>query len=144
VATSLHSFARVLPSPGERRSCLVANGPILAERRLKYRYPSDLKVRFRSSSRSGSPFSGAGLAINLSSGGILVASDQQIQVGTLLEMSIEWPLLLEGIIPLQLIAIGRVLRVGAACFAATFERYEFRTLNKPSARHRPTHHALNA
>ncbi|HTB17869.1 MAG TPA: PilZ domain-containing protein [Bryobacteraceae bacterium] len=132
----MHSFARVLPFPGERRSSLGSGGPIPQERRLKYRYPLDLSVRFRSSSRAGSPFSATGLAINLSSGGILVASKEQIQVGSLLEMSIEWPLLLEGRIPLQLIAIGRVLRLGAACFAATFERYEFRTMknsNPPPA-----------
>ena len=44
-----------------------------------------------------------------------------------MEMSIEWPWLLDGKIPLQLIATGRGLRRQGLHFAAAFERYEFRT-----------------
>jgi hypothetical protein len=131
MAASIHSLARVLTFPGEHRSALVASGPIRAERRLKYRYPMDLSVRFRSCSGV-SPFSGAGLATNLSSGGVLVTSQHQSIEGELVEISIEWPSLLNGKIPLQLIAVGRVLRCGASHFAATFERYEFRTMKSPS------------
>ncbi len=63
-----------------------------------------------------------------------MASTQQIIVGALVEMNIEWPFLIDGRIPLQLVAIGRVLRqdatLGASHFAATFERYEFRTIKR--------------
>ncbi|HTC56278.1 MAG TPA: PilZ domain-containing protein [Candidatus Sulfotelmatobacter sp.] len=103
-----------------------------AERRFKSRYPMDLNVRFRC--LSGSFFSGEGQALNLSSGGILVASPKpvtkdEITVGALLEMRIEWPSLLDGKVPLQLIAVGRVVRRRAAGFAATFEQYKFRTVS---------------
>ena len=129
---SIHSFARVLQFPGEQRSSLLATWPIPAERRLKFRYPLDLSVRFRSLAPKGSAFSGEGKAVNLSSGGILVASRHQIVLGTLLEMSMEWPSLIDGRIPLQLVAVGRVLREeksrGASHFAATIERHEFRTM----------------
>jgi hypothetical protein len=111
--------------------------PIPAERRSKFRYPLDLGVRFRSVSEK-FPFSGAGRAINVSSGGILVLSKQvsqhEIRLGIRLEMSIEWPSLLEGRIPLQLLAVGRILRRGTSSFAASFVRYEFRTMAfKPTA-----------
>jgi len=62
-----------------------------------------------------------------------VASEHQITVGALVEMSIEWPSMIDGRIPLQLVAVGRILRREECCgtsrFAATFERYEFRTHN---------------
>lgn len=104
----------------------VAHGPILAERREKFRYPLDLSVRFRAP-RARSDFSGLGVVVNLSSSGILVISGHDLSVGALVEMSIDWPALLEGRIPLQLFATGRVLRSETTGFAASFERHEFRT-----------------
>jgi hypothetical protein len=102
-----------------------------SERRLRFRYSLDLSVRFRS--RPGmSLFSGTGRVVNVSSGGALVASEligsrDEISMGERVEMSIEWPPLLDGRIPLQLFAVGRVLRRGASDFAVAFERYQFRT-----------------
>ena len=83
--------------------------PSAAERRRRFRYPLDLSVRFRCPSGE-SPVSGEGLAVNLSSGGVLVASRHQMNVGARVEISIEWPLLLDGKTPLQLLAVGWVLR----------------------------------
>ena len=110
---------------------IVVNQTIPAERRLKFRFPLDLTLRFRP--LSGSLFLGAGRAANLSSGGILVVSEHavsqhEISVGARVEISIEWPSLLDGKIPLQLIAVGRVVRHRAFDFAAAFEGYQFRTL----------------
>jgi hypothetical protein len=105
-----------------------------AERRVKFRYPLQLSVRFRYIAE-GTRFFGQGLAINVSSGGVLVASEHQVVDGAPVKMSIEWPSLLDGRVPLQLIAIGWVLRRGASHFAATFERYEFRTMR--ISRHQP-------
>jgi hypothetical protein len=102
--------------------------PAPAERRAKFRYPlQGLDVRFSS---CGAPFgfSGTGRVLNMSSSGILVASQQQVSEGALVELRIEWPLLLDGKVPLQFHAFGRVLRRGRTQFAASFERYEFRTM----------------
>ena len=129
--TSTHVLARILSFPGEHHRKIAAGRLHLAERRVKSRYPLDLSVRFRFSS-AGSHFSGAGLAVNMSSGGILVESKHQVIVGARVEMNIEWPSLLDGRIPLQLIAVGRVLRWGALGFAASFERHEFRTMKRSS------------
>ncbi len=127
MAASNYSFARILALPPERRSLLVANWPAQAERRARFRYPVEMNVRFRCFS-DGRRISGAGLAVNMSSGGVLVASEHQIVDGALVELSIEWPFVLDGRIPLQLVAVGRVLRRGGSHFAATFERHEFRTV----------------
>jgi|SRR5579863_2402729 len=132
----MNSFAKILSFPGEHFSKKVSNRPILAERRLRFRYPLDLRVRFRSSA-AGARLSGAGLAVNVSSGGVFVASSNPVivgalVVGALVEMSIDWPSMLDGTIPLQLVAVGRVLRRGVAHFAASFHRHEFRTLRSPN------------
>jgi hypothetical protein len=118
---------------------MAANQPIRAERRSKLRYPLDLSVRFRPLSGK-FPFSGAGRAVNVSSGGVLVvsphvASQRVINVGEQVEMSIEWPSLLDGKIPLQLFAVGRVVRSRASVFAAVFERYQFRTVRSSKLPH---------
>jgi PilZ domain-containing protein len=129
MSASIHSFARTLPFPGERRASLVAIGHTQAERRLKFRYPLELSVRFRCCSRE-SRISGDGLVVNMSSGGVLVHSHHQIMQGAIVEVSIEWPSLLDGRIPLQLVATGRVLRSGLSHFAASFDKHEFRTLKR--------------
>jgi len=118
----------------QNRGMPVPNRATRAERRSKFRFPLDLNVRFRP--LSGSLFSGAGRAVNVSSGGVLVVSKRvvspkEISVGELVEMSIEWPSLLDGKIPLQLFAVGYVVRRRTFDFAAAFERYQFRTLNRP-------------
>ena len=126
--TSHTAGARVLLFPGERREgATVSHWPVPEERRVKLRYPLDLRVRFRYF-HAGSRFSGAGLTVNLSSGGALVASKHRIHVGVLVEMSMEWPSLLDGRVSLQLIAFGRVVRKGPSQFAVSFERHQFRTM----------------
>jgi len=126
------SRARILSFPGARRGdAIVSYWPIAAERRVKVRYPLDLSVRFRYA-HAGSLFAGAGLTVNLSSGGALVASKHRIHVGALVEMSMEWPSLLDGRVSLQLIAVGRVVRKEPSFFAVSFERHEFRTMRSDS------------
>jgi hypothetical protein len=127
MAASNHAFATILSLPEEHRREIVANWPVRAERRLKFRYPIDLRVGFRYFSH-GTRISGEGRAVNIGSRGILVDSLHQIADGALVEMSIEWPCVLHGRIPLQLVAVGRVLRRGTSQFAVSFERHEFRTM----------------
>jgi hypothetical protein len=74
---------------------------------------------------------GVGRAVDLSSSGVLVTLDvrqPRIRVGASVEMSIEWPSRLDGRIPLQLLAVGHVIRVGTFDFAATLEQYDFHTM----------------
>jgi len=68
--------------------------------------------------------------MNMSSGGVLVASSHEISTGTGLELSIEWPFLLDGRVPLQLVASGKVVRSGIASFALLLTRHQFRTTKK--------------
>lgn len=125
--TSTSYSARILSFPEEHHWKIVAGRSIAVERRSRFRYPLGLAVRFRANG-AGSPFSAVDVVINMSSGGILVASERPLTAGAVVEMRIEWPARLEGRIPLQLFAKGRVLRKETSAFAAAFERYEFRIL----------------
>jgi hypothetical protein len=121
-------FNKVIEAPPE---AVVPYQHISAERRLKIRYPLSLDVRFRSFSGPSLGF-GSGRAVDLSSGGVYVISEHalfqhEVSVGARVEMGIAWPFLLDETIPIQLFAVGRVLRRGACDFAATFEKHEFRT-----------------
>ena len=134
MAASSHSSATFLSSTSEPRGEIISHWPIQAERRVKLRYPIELRVVFRYSSQ-GTRLYGAGRAVNIGSGGILVDSKHEImEEGALVEMSIEWPCVLDGRIPLQLFAVGTVVRCGASQFALSFERHEFRTLKISSPR----------
>jgi PilZ domain len=99
------------------------------ERRSKIRYPVSLNVKYRTVGRS-NRISGVGRTLNMSSGGLLIAADQRTQVGAKIELNVEWPSLLDGTIPLQLVAVGRVVRCLESGFALAFTQYQFRTMSR--------------
>jgi hypothetical protein len=99
------------------------------ERRSKIRYPVSLNVKYRTVGRS-NRISGVGRTLNMSSGGLLIAADQRTEIGAKVELNVEWPSLLDGAIPLQLVAVGRVVRCLEAGFALSFTQYQFRTMSR--------------
>src|SRR5271154_1167732 len=99
------------------------------ERRSKIRYPVSLNVKYRTVGRS-NRISGIGRTLNMSSGGLLIAADQRTEVGAKVELNVEWPSMLDGMVPLQLVAVGRVVRCLEAGFALSFTQYQFRTMSR--------------
>jgi PilZ domain len=99
------------------------------ERRSKRRYPLQLNLRYRSISDR-MPMAGTGRTLNVSSRGILIASEQEVQEGTRLHVRVEWPWLLDSATPLQLVAESRVVRASRAEFAVELLRYQFRTFRR--------------
>jgi hypothetical protein len=99
------------------------------ERRSKIRYPVSLNVKYRTVGRS-NRISGVGRTLNMSSGGLLIAADQRTEVGAKVELNVEWPSMLDGSIPLQLVAVGRVVRCLESGFALSFTQYQFRTMSR--------------
>jgi hypothetical protein len=97
------------------------------ERRSKARYPVEMNVRYRTLT-NGLALVGLGRTLNVSSRGLLIASAQHIvHDGSRVQVSLEWPSLLDDTTPLQLIAVCRVIRCQPAGFAVRLERYQFRT-----------------
>ena len=99
---------------------------MLIERRSSARYPLALNARYKAL-RKKSPDCGIGQTVDISSSGVLIASEHCFAVGVRLEVAVEWPALLDGTTELILVADGQVVRVRESRFALEFSRYEFHT-----------------
>jgi len=80
----------------------------------------------------------AGRIVNISSHGALVttSADSPLPKNANVEMFISWPVLLFEKVRLNLVAVGRVVRVEQNQAAITFERSDFRTASS-QFRHPP-------
>ncbi len=96
------------------------------ERRSKARFPVQLSVRYHTVS-SGPALVGVGETVNISSGGLLIASNATLHKGARLQVTVDWPLLLHETTPLQLIVSCHVTRCQPQEFAVKLEQYQFRT-----------------
>jgi hypothetical protein len=99
------------------------------ERRVKSRYPLSLNVRYQTMGTV-EPGVGVGQTINISSGGLFMACRKSIPEGTRVKLFVEWPSLLNGTTPLQLITVGTVVRCTPLGFSIMFESYQFRTMSR--------------
>jgi hypothetical protein len=99
------------------------------ERRAKLRYPLQMNVRYQTMGVI-SPVAGVGRTLNVSSSGALLNCKSTIREKTRVRVVFEWPTLLNGVIPLQLITIGVVVRRQETALAIAFEGYQFRTARR--------------
>ena len=97
------------------------------DRREDRRYPIALEMRYKLLARNRVPLHGLGRTLNLSSGGVLFGSDQNLPAGAFIELSINWPVLLQETCPLALLVVGRVVRCQDKTVAVKMSRYEFHT-----------------
>jgi hypothetical protein len=70
---------------------------------------------------------GMGTTLDMGSGGVAFLTEHQLLVGSFIELSISWPVLLEDSCPMRLIVFGRVVRSSGRRTACTVDKYEFRT-----------------
>lgn len=64
----------------------------------------------------------------MSSRGLLISSNEaKVPAGARLQLTVEWPFLLHGTTPLQLIVSCRVTRCLPEQFAVELDQYQFRT-----------------
>lgn len=106
---------RKQPQPGGR-----SNG----ERRAHERYPIRLDLEYRVRERKRVQI-GRGHTVNLSSGGILFESEQSLQPGIPIELSITWPWWISDQVGLKLQVSGRTLRAQQNYIAVKAERHRF-------------------
>jgi DNA-binding NarL/FixJ family response regulator len=101
--------------------------PSGADRRTNARFPCRLAVSYQALEH---PFlSGVATSetLNISSKGLLFATEEALQPGQLLQVSVDWPARLENQIPLKLVAEGRIVRNLNGLAAMRIDKYEFRT-----------------
>lgn len=104
-----------------------------ADRRTNARFPCRLAITWRTLEQPLKSGEGTSETLNISSKGILFASSEQLDLGQLLQVSLDWPARLGNEVPLKLVAEGRVLRNSNGKMAMSIERYEFRTRKVPPA-----------
>lgn len=100
------------------------------ERRAKKRFTISRPVRYRFLYGAALGRVASGTAVEASSSGIWIDAEDELKVGDPLELLIDWPAHLNGVVPLQLVTAGCVVRVSGRKAAVSVERYEFRTAKK--------------
>jgi hypothetical protein len=97
------------------------------ERRVKTRYNLALNLSYciRGGTRTGE--AGTGRTIDVSSAAIRFVAEHPFPTGMYMELFVDWPTLLDGRVPLQLIATGLVIRTNGTDTVVKIERYLFKT-----------------
>ena len=98
-----------------------------SDSRSSVRVPIDLEVRYRVVRRRRSVEIGSGRTIDMSSSGLSFTADTPLSIGQTLDVSIDWPVLLDGGVQLQIVVSGVVVRTTGAVTAIRIERHDFRT-----------------
>jgi c-di-GMP-binding flagellar brake protein YcgR len=104
-----------------------AGHALVRERRASRRYEIPLRLRWKVLRRKRLLETGTGTTVDLSSTGILFETDTKLPLDGAVELSIAWPILLDGSLAMQLVVAGRIARVTGRKVAIAITQYEFRT-----------------
>lgn len=97
------------------------------ERRATGRYAIDLSTTCEIRNHEGRPVRSAARVVNISSGGLLLYSEHALEKGQKIRLRIDWPALLNNVVPLALHVEGLTVRVEGKCVAVKIVKSEFRT-----------------
>lgn len=100
------------------------------ERRGKFRFPMRRELRYKLLKDGATAEAGSGETIDMGSGGISFSIERELPVGSFIELSISWPVLLDQTCPMRLNVFGRVVRNDSGACACTIDKYEFRTQSR--------------
>src|SRR5260370_22149125 len=103
------------------------NGKSDRERRIKRGLRIDQEVRYKMLYGQRSAETGVGRTLNISSGGVWFSTENMLTSGMPVELSMNWPVLLNDSCPMKLMIYGCVIRSNEKGAAVAIERYEFRT-----------------
>jgi hypothetical protein len=112
----------------------VRNNSRAGDRRLKRRFRMEQDVRYKMLYGQRVAETGAGKTTNMSSGGVCFTTDNMLSIGIPVELSVNWPVLLNQSCPLKVMLYGCVVRSTDKGSAVIIERYEFRTQGKGARR----------
>src|SRR5260370_6749533 len=111
--------------PNDRRAPVPKDTKL--ERRTSVRFPLTLDVRYCVLHRTGPIETGSGQLIDVSSSGLRFTAQAHIEPGLKLDIAINWPVLLDGRIQLQLTVSGVVVRSSGTEISMRIQRHDFRT-----------------
>ena len=104
------------------------------ERRSSGRFPIAEELRYHVLDQRGGQLDGSGTTVDMARGGIRFQTSTPPSQGRLLEVSVNWPVALEGTCPLKLVAVGRVVRSNANIAVLRIEKYQFKTRGRTLVR----------
>ena len=104
-----------------------ANGSNMREKRMKRRFPLEQEVRYKMLYGQRMAETGSGTTTNISSSGVWFNTVNTLSAGMPIEISMNWPVLLNDMCPMKLMMYGCVVRSDEKGAAVVIERYEFRT-----------------
>jgi hypothetical protein len=102
-------------------------GGAIQERRASTRFSLNLELRYTVSYRCTPVETGTGRTIDLSSSGLAFTADTPLPMGVRIDVSIDWPVLLDGGVKMQLKMSGLVVRTNGTETALQIHRHEFKT-----------------
>src|SRR3954453_16984103 len=97
------------------------------ERRTKRRFQIDQEIKYKMLYGQRIAETGVGRTMNISSGGVWFTTENMLTSGMPVELSMNWPVLLNDSCPMKLMIYGCVVRSNERGAAVAIERYEFRT-----------------
>ena len=97
------------------------------ERRASTRFPLAMDVGYALMGCRGQRKTGSGQTIDVSSSGLSFTADRPLLSGQKLKVAIDWPVLLDGGVRLQLVMSGVVVRTSGTATALQIHWHEFRT-----------------
>jgi PilZ domain len=98
------------------------------DRRTSNRMPIEREVRYKvMGGKKTIKQAGLGKTLNMSSGGVLFTTETPLPAGERVELNVSWPAQLNDVLPLKLVAMGRLVRTDETQAAISVERYEFKT-----------------
>jgi len=103
------------------------SGRLDRERRIKRRFHIDQEVRYKMLYGQRIAETGVGRTMNISSVGGWFSTENMLTSGMPVELSMNWPVLLNDSCPMKLMIYGCVVRSNERGAAVAIERYEFRT-----------------
>jgi hypothetical protein len=104
------------------------------DRRNGIRFPIKSELRWSVPNRKYGPLSGKGETVDFSSSGLSFLSDAPLSPGCRLELDVDWPVELDGRVPMKLLAMGKVVRVHGHLVCVAIEKKEFRTAGRRAVR----------
>ena len=113
-------------SPAPRTASYEATGMYQSDRRVHQRYPISVEVEYELLDEGLQPM-GLGRTINISSGGVLVDLSVPLPSRGSIQLSINWPFLLDGPTPLKFRATGNIIRHDGNRVAVQLTEHDFRT-----------------
>src|SRR5215469_10299229 len=105
-------------------------------------FPLVLPLKYRTISQKADAISGTGSTVSLSSTDIVFNADQPLVSGVQCEISIAWPVLLEGRIRLQLVLQSVITRSEDQFVMGRVSKFEFRTVGATSVSNTVTGRAV--